>query len=259
MSCKGLLVCFLCLILSSNVLMAQYDEVRSGIYKWEDLNVRKGDMREGRRLLEGSEFYFEYLEVHATTQEPGAKPAAPHTQQNLEEIIFVKEGTMKMTMNGESKILGAGSLVLIPPLVEQSLENVGNDNLTYFVFMFRSKKPMDITRGIQNGHYQFLNFTDLQGTKQDSRIQYLPDRPTAMCESLNVHSVKLLQKGSVEVPHNVGKSQAILVLEGEIEVSADGKKTAGKEKDFYLVKAGQSYGISNAGDAPCRYLVVGWK
>ena len=85
---------------------AQSTEVSSGLYAWDKLMIKQGTQRVGRKLMEGSSPHFEFLEMHATTQEKGAKSAAPHAQKNLEEVIIVKEGTMKFTMDSESVVLG---------------------------------------------------------------------------------------------------------------------------------------------------------
>ena len=68
-------------------------EVKSGVYKWDSLPIKQGDQRVGRKIMEGSSPYFSFLEIHATTQEKGALPGKPHTQENIEEIVIVKRRT----------------------------------------------------------------------------------------------------------------------------------------------------------------------
>jgi mannose-6-phosphate isomerase-like protein (cupin superfamily) len=62
-----------------------------------------------------------------------------------------------MTIDGVSEILETGSAILIPPLTEQSMENVGEGPMTYYVIMFTSKKPMNIERSKKAGHTLFLD------------------------------------------------------------------------------------------------------
>lgn len=249
----------LSLILNFN-LMAQFTEVKSGVYEWDKLSVRKGEMREGRRLMEGSSPHFEYLEIHATTQQPGAKPAPPHTQEAIEEVLIVKEGKMKMTMDGESHILGPSSVILIPPLVEQSLENVGDTPLTYYVMMFRSKKPMDLERVEKAGGKRFINADDLisQKTAKGFRVNYL-DGPTAMCENFEMHITQLDHKGPSHDPHKHADSEIMLILEGETELNLDGELIHAKAGDLYFIKSGQMHGISNVGDASAKYFAYRWR
>lgn len=238
---------------------SQSKEVASGVYKWNELPVKTRAMREGRKLMEGTSPHFEYLEMHATTQQKGAKPAAPHTQQDIEEVIIVKEGEMKMTLDGKSEVLPAGSVVIIPPLVEQSLENVGDGPLTYFVMMFKSKKPMNIERGKSAGGSQFINSKNLKfkTNARGGRIDYF-ERATAMCDNFEMHVTQLDIKGPSHEPHKHIDSEIILVIEGQTEMQIDGKKYQGKAGDLYLMKSNEMHGISNASDTPCKYFAFRW-
>lgn len=242
--------------LFSMISYSQLKEVNSGVYKWAELPVKKSLQREGRKIMEGSSPHFSFLEVHATTQEKGAKPSPPHTQEDIEEILIVKEGLMKMTMDGVSEILPAGSVILIPPLVEQSLENVGDGPLTYYVFMFKSKKETNIKR---SQGAMFINSESLE-FKQSSKgggINYFK-RPTAMCEEFEMHVTQLDGKGPSHAPHSHFGTEMILVIEGETEMTIAGETYSGTAGDLYLMKSNEQHGISNVGEKPCRYFAFQW-
>ncbi|MGR3812050.1 cupin domain-containing protein [Jiulongibacter sp. NS-SX5] len=247
------------LIFLSMVSNAQLAEVKSGVYKWDELEVRKFGQRESRRLMEGTSPHFDYLEIHATTQYPGAEPAPPHIQNDIEEVLIVKEGTMKMNMDDESLILPKGSVVLIPPGVNQSLQNVGDDNLSYYVMMFRSKKPMDMDRSNKAGGKLFMDRSKLtmQHTSKGGRVGYM-DRPTVMCEKFEMHVTRLNHKGPSHKPHQHQDSEIILVTEGNTVLTIDGVSYEAKAGDLYFIKSGQMHGISNNSDAPCEYFAYRW-
>ena len=92
---------------------ANSDSVKPGVYRWADHQVRISDDRESRKILEGTSPHFEYFEMHASTQYPGAKPSTAHANEDIEECIIIKEGTAEVTIEGRSKKLGAGSVVLL--------------------------------------------------------------------------------------------------------------------------------------------------
>jgi hypothetical protein len=77
---------------------AQLQPITSGVFHWNDLPVKKDKERESRKIFEGSTPEFEYFEIHATTQYKGALPRPPHTQDSIEEVIIIKEGTLKCTI-----------------------------------------------------------------------------------------------------------------------------------------------------------------
>ena len=85
---------FFILQLISIQAMAQLSLIPSGAYHWADMPVKKAEDREGRRFVEGSSPQFDYLEIHATTQQKGAVSRPPHAQKDKEELIIVKEGIM---------------------------------------------------------------------------------------------------------------------------------------------------------------------
>ena len=115
--------------------IAQQEEVASGVYTWAELSIKEGHQRIGRKIMEGSSPHFSFLEIHATTQQKGAKPSSMHVQENKEEVIIVKAGLLKITSNGKSEHLPAESVMLIPPMAQQTMENVGDGPLTYYVMM----------------------------------------------------------------------------------------------------------------------------
>ena len=73
----------------------QMHPITSGVFHWSELPVKKDNQRESRKIAEGTTPEFEYFEIHATTQEKGAVPRPPHTQEDIEELIIVKNGTVK--------------------------------------------------------------------------------------------------------------------------------------------------------------------
>ena len=253
------LLSLLVLLVSVNV-MAQSEPVGSGVYHWNELPVKKDNQRESRKLAEGTTPEFEWFELHATTQYKGATPRPPHTQSNIEELIIIKEGSMKCTLGEQTAVLGKGSVLLIPPLKEQTFENVGNGPLTYYVLQFRSKKPMNIERSTKAGGALLINYDSLPYTETGNKgTRKFFDRPTAMCDNYEMHVTTLKQKGPSHAPHQHVDSEIILVIEGETEMILDGKHYTAGPGDLYIMESGKMHGISNTSDKPCSYFAFRWR
>ncbi len=250
----------LVLIFVSFQSMAQFKPIPSGVYHLADVPVTKSEGREGRRFMEGTTSEFSYFEIHASTQFKGAAPRPSHAQTDIEELIYIKEGTMKFTMGTKSRVLGAGSIVLIPPYEDQALENIGNGQLTYYVLMFRSKKPMDMDRSAKAGGALMLNADSLKyvATEQGGGIRYF-ERPTAMLDNLEVHLTELKGKGPSHAAHTHLDTELILVLQGEIESTVNGKTFKASPGDLCLMNSNELHGIGNSQNAPCKYLVIKWR
>ena len=239
---------------------SQLQPITSGVFHWNELPVSKGNQREGRKLAEGTTHEFAYFEMHATVQEKGAIPSPPHTQQDIEEVIIVAQGTMQCKIGNQEKVLGPGSVLLIPPLEEQAFKNTGDGPLKYYVFMFRSKKPMDIERSKRAGGILLLNADSLEfiKTERGGTIKYF-DRPTAMCENFEMHITRLDKKGPSHTPHQHVDTEIILVLEGNTTMMIDGKNYTAGAGDLYIAESGKMHGISNASDKPCSYFAFKWR
>lgn len=241
-------------------VIAQTQPITSGVYHWFELPVKKGNQREGRKLAEGTTPEFSYFEMHATTQEKGAVPAKPHAQNDIEELIIIKEGKLKCTIGSKTAILGAGSVLLISPLEMQTFENVADGPTTYYVFQFRSKKDMNLERGKKAGGTMLLNFDSLSYTETNNKgTRKYFDRPSAMTENFEMHITSLKVKGPSHAPHQHVDTEIILVIDGQTEMTIDGKKYTAGPGDLYIAESGKMHGISNASDKPCSYFAFKWR
>ncbi len=248
------------LCLSSLMASAQLQPVKSGVYRWIEYPVKISEQRESRKILEGTSSHLDYLEIHASTQMAGATPGPAHANKDIEEIIIVKAGTLKVSIEDQSRILGAGGVIILMPREMHSLENVGDGPLTYYVMRYRSKKKMNPERGIMGGgsmmvHQDSLTF---KPSYRGGGKAYF-DRSTAMCERLEMHLTQLNEKGPSHEPHLHQETEIILMLSGATEMMINGKNYAATAGDFYLMESKLLHGIRNATDAPCSYLAFKWK
>jgi mannose-6-phosphate isomerase-like protein (cupin superfamily) len=241
-------------------IFAQMQPVPSGVIHWNDLPVKKDNQRESRNIAEGTTPEFEYFTIHATTQQKGAVPRPAHTQKDIEELIIVKEGTVKCIIGNKTAVLGKGGVLLIPPLESQTFENTGDGPLTYYVFTFRSKKAMNMERSAQAGGALLLNYDSLTYKETNNKgTRKFFDRPTAMCENFEMHITYLKEKGPSHAPHQHVDTEIILMIDGESEMMIDGKTYTAGPGDLYIAESGKLHGIGNPTDKPCSYFAFKWR
>ena len=115
-------------------LSNQDNSLPSATYPFSELPVSKSNGAEIRPVLKGKLATAESLEVHETTLPPGAMPHAPHpappTQRN---VAHSGEGTVQLTINGTSHVMGPGSVGFVHSNDEHGIKNVGTTPATYFV------------------------------------------------------------------------------------------------------------------------------
>src|SRR6185503_12184195 len=130
-----LLLCIInpvALLAQKNVLRTpDGDSLQSNVYYWNKLEPIKEETRVRRQVLEAKTFALGYFEIHASTLEPGEAPHPPHVHDDMEELMIVKEGTVKITIAGKSKVLGPGSIAFAIPGDEHGIENAGTTQATY--------------------------------------------------------------------------------------------------------------------------------
>ena len=101
-------------------------------YKYEDLPVKANKTNRSRAVLRGDTHSGYPIELHITELDPGAAPHAPHKHVH-EEIFMLKDGTVDLTISGNTTRLTAGSVAYVASNELHGLVNSGNGLAHYFV------------------------------------------------------------------------------------------------------------------------------
>lgn len=104
----------------------------SKVYKFEDLPVRTKGPNASRAFLDGETHTGMAFSLHETELAPGEIPHAAHHHER-EEIVIVHEGTLEVTMDGQSTTVGPGSVAYMASNVEHGWRNVGKTRAKYYV------------------------------------------------------------------------------------------------------------------------------
>ncbi len=104
----------------------------SATYPFSELPVNNANGPAIRPILKGKLATSESLEVHETTLPPGGMPHAPHHHVHS-EMWLIREGTVQLTINGTSHVMGPGSVGFVHSNDEHGIKNVGTTPATYFV------------------------------------------------------------------------------------------------------------------------------
>jgi mannose-6-phosphate isomerase-like protein (cupin superfamily) len=106
--------------------------LRSKVYRFENLPVRERAGNRFRPVLEGMTSGGSHLEVHESDLAPGAMPHPAHHHPH-EEMFLVREGTVEVTISGQSFRLGPGSVAYVAGGDEHAIRNPGPARARYFV------------------------------------------------------------------------------------------------------------------------------
>ncbi|HTT57676.1 MAG TPA: cupin domain-containing protein [Opitutaceae bacterium] len=106
--------------------------VASAVFSWDALAVKPTKIGERREVFDGPTRTLGNLECHVTTVNPGESPHAAHRHPD-EELLFVKEGTIEVTINGAVQQAGPGSIVFFASGDLHGIRNTGAVPATYYV------------------------------------------------------------------------------------------------------------------------------
>ena len=104
---------------------------------WARMKATPTKTGEVRSVFRAPTATLDELEAHITTLNPGESPHPPHKHPD-EEILFLKEGTLEATLNGQTVRVGPGSVLFQASNQLHTLRNVGTAPATYFVMRWNS-------------------------------------------------------------------------------------------------------------------------
>jgi quercetin dioxygenase-like cupin family protein len=113
----------------------------SKCYRYEDLPVHTNPEThsEGRPVFQGETHGGFQIECHMTKLQPGEAPHAAHKHLG-EEMFFVREGTLELTVEGKANHLGPGSVGYVASMDMHGVKNVGDVPAQYFVMELDGRK-----------------------------------------------------------------------------------------------------------------------
>jgi len=109
----------------------------SSVFDWNKMEAKPNKVGVVRKVFQAPTPTLDELECHITTLNPGQTPHEPHKHLD-EELIIVKEGTVESLVNGQTRRVGAGSIIFQSSNQLHAIRNVGETPATYFVVKWNS-------------------------------------------------------------------------------------------------------------------------
>jgi quercetin dioxygenase-like cupin family protein len=113
--------------------------LQSAAYDWKDLTVISTPIGERRQVFDSPTETLDKFELHITTLNPGDSSHAPHRHPE-EELLIIKEGTVKALVDGQWKLIGPGSVVYQAANHLHAIKNAGSTATTYYALQWRTAK-----------------------------------------------------------------------------------------------------------------------
>jgi XRE family transcriptional regulator, regulator of sulfur utilization len=110
----------------------QERKLLSSTFEWNDVKPESTKVGAVRHFFRIPTATVRELECHVTTLNPGETPHAPHRHVD-EEVIVVREGQVESFIEGKTRRLGPGSVIVFASNELHGLRNVGSTQATYHV------------------------------------------------------------------------------------------------------------------------------
>jgi len=228
--------------------------IKSDLFSWEKTSVTMTSSGECRQFLTGSTNQLDYLDVHATTLNPGKSVSGTDIQTRYEKLIIVRDGEILQTLNGEKKLLKGGCVVLLLAGEKLTIENPGNKPASYFMLQWENqdrnvlKNPAGkLNSEIQPWEDAIFTATEKGGTRKFFK------RPTNFLYEFEMHVTTLLAGINSHPPHTHPDDEIILVRSGTVEMLINGKHYPYGAGSFVFVVGNDLHGLTNIGKGPCEY------
>jgi (S)-ureidoglycine aminohydrolase len=235
------------------------DSLAPNVYRWTSLDAIKEDTRIRRQVLEGSTTTLSYFEIHTSTLEPGKAPHPPHVHDDQEELMIVKEGQVKITIKGVSKILGPGSIAFAMPGDEHGIENGGSTKATYYILKYKGRLP-NHERGKQAGGSFMLDWNDLKtnNTSKGYRRDFF-NRATSQLAQFEMHTTALNADSVSHAQHTHVQEEIVLILRGNVTMHIGDSFYPASPGDVVFLPSRIPHALLNTGKEQCEYFAFQWR
>lgn len=109
----------------------------SAVFDWNNLKPEERANGQRRAVLDNPTETLSRLECHITTLKPGESSGPAHAHPGVEEITFVKDGTVEVGINDTKQTIGPGSVFYFASKDLGAIRNVGAGPATYVVVSIR--------------------------------------------------------------------------------------------------------------------------
>ena len=107
----------------------------SRVIDWNTLQPATTRNGQRRDVFDAPTGTLDRLHGHITTLNPGENTGPLHRHPQ-EEVVFIKEGTIEVNIDGRKQTVGAGSVIYFGVNENENMTNVGTTPATYLVLQW---------------------------------------------------------------------------------------------------------------------------
>jgi quercetin dioxygenase-like cupin family protein len=247
------------------VSMAAWMGMKSSVYDWELMKVKKVPTGEVRSFFSRQTRSLDKFDIKAVTLNPGQEGNGYQTDDGFDELIIVKEGEININVNGEESLLGEGSVVVVPEVSEIYITSPSGLKAVYYMIGFKPPKfkaePDTSVFAFlgEDPHPAFVDWKDVAivPSENGGRRNFIQQK-TGLLKELEIHVTILKEGKTSHAPHTHTDEEIILVKKGFVEENISGKNFRVGPGSVIFLSNDDPHGIRNAGTGECEYFAIRW-
>ena len=235
------------------------DTLKTQVSEWDTLMAHPVIYGEGREVLSGTTHDLSLLDIRAYSL-PAGRPFPQEDRPVSDQLLIVKEGSLTITINKMTKVLGPGGVGLFSAGEEPEIINRSNSPATCYIFRFRSRSPKDPQRAAQAGGPFLIDWQDIPMKRTDKgESRPIFSRPVAWLGKIDMHATTL-NPGEVSHPQHTHRNEEIILLRSghvQMHIANGYHKAAGGELVF--LASGIPHALENKSSERCEYFALQWQ
>jgi (S)-ureidoglycine aminohydrolase len=237
--------------------MAQTNSLPSDVYRAVKTTKLNGDV-EKQQILNGTTLDLKTLDVYTLTLAAG-KTYTLLSNNNLEQLIVVKSGSINLILKDTTQTVGPGSVALVLAGDKISFKNSSDQPVSWYVLGYQSVNPVNLQRGNDAGPSFIKNWDLLKVNKSaKGETRSLFDRPTTMFERFEIHATALNPGYASHDPHTHRMEEIILMLNGGVLETINQDTKDAHAGDCIYLGSGSLHRPINNTNQQCYYLAIQW-
>ena len=238
---------------------AQTQPLVSKVYTLDNTPAAKTKTGATKKIFSGSGGILALHEMNELTILKGKTSDDKANTAGNERFFIVSKGQVTMHLNNKSYVVERGSIAVVLPGDQFSIENTGTDTAKFYTMHYRSIKPVDLERGKKAGPSFVMNWNDMVAKPTDKgSTRQLFDRQTAMLNRCDIHVTTLNQGFKSHDPHTHTNEEIILMLEGNAEMQIGEDHQKANAGDVVLLNSMVLHNLTNIGKTACVYFAIQW-
>jgi (S)-ureidoglycine aminohydrolase len=183
----------------------------------------------------------------------------PGYSSEADQLIIVKEGRLKVSGGGQTRVLGPGGVGLFSAGNGITLANPGSADANYYVFSFVSRRTEFSDSAKQTASF-LLDWPEMpMKTTDKGESRQIFNQGTHYFRKIDMHATTLNEGQVSHPPHTHRSEEIILLRSGDVQMYIGGQYHKAKAGDIVFLTSGTPHALENKTKGRCEYFALQWQ